>query len=179
MNTNIAFLEGAIIAIAVLITSIFHPSDSGKNLFQVHIGVSFVIIGVCWLIYSIISACVTNFRHTLGSIYLAIVLIITGAIIAPEKEPLPSIDVIGNCDQSEWLITIKYTNLGYHFDKTYIFTGNTKQSDEAVMKLSEAWMWQNKDNKNIDYVETTKSLMWVPEEYLRKNNYPLDYSKRL
>jgi len=176
MNPNILFLEGLFVAVFVLIGNFFCKTEG--SIIHAPIGNILVVVGVTWIIYSIFTAFLKSFKHTISAISTAILLLIYGVMISPDARPIPSDSVIGNCKDAEWSIVINYDESGYRKSKSYSFKGDTEDSDKAIMEIATKWMLENCKNDRIEYISTEKILCWIPENYAVKNNYPMELTKR-
>jgi len=82
---------------------------------------------------------------------------------------------MGNYYLAEWSVVIYHDPIDLLDFHTYSFTGTSAQSKIITDKLIKDWNEKHPDTPVTDY---ERCLSYLPPDYVKKNNYPIEFTYR-
>jgi len=136
------------------------------------------VFSACLFVSTILTLPLYPIELSLTSIMVAVMLFIM-AIGVECIHPSPVVvkatqAEMGNTPEAEWQFELFYEKYGSETSKAFSFTGTTPESDIALKRRIQEW---NKNNPNSPITRHYKYLTYIPEEYSKKNGYPLTFSR--
>jgi len=170
-NSNAIGIEFILVIASLFFASLF----CDKNIFSQDIGTIWTVVGMIWLVITILTAFLKPIEQTICSAILAIIIMFIAAPHASDPHQSYSQDVMGNCPQAEWQFVITYKKYGLKEQQIYTFTGDSTHADMGLVYASQKW---TEENPQDEFVKAEKILCYIPESYAKQNGYPMDLTKR-